>query len=159
MAKIKRSEFKTFIDTTPATTPTWSLLAQGISSGTINYNPKTSEETFIDADSATVTLDSYAPNMPVEAIAINGDAAFEYIDGLRKNRAVLSDAETEIVNVWLYETATGGAYPAEKQAVSIQIDTFGGDGGTPAKINFTINYLGDAVKGTFNPGTLAFVAD
>ena len=69
---------------------------------------------------------------------------------MRKTRAVLGDAETTIVNVWAYETGGPSAFPAEQQAVSIQIDDFGGEGGQATKINFTINFIGDAVAGTFN---------
>jgi hypothetical protein len=58
----------------------------------------------------------------------------------------------------MYETPTTGAYPAEKQNVSIQMEDFGGEGGEAAKINFTINFQGDPILGTFNPTTKAFVA-
>lgn len=156
--KVKRSEIKTFINTTPATTATYKLIGDGVTSGKINYNPKTTDETYIHQDSASISVDSYAPVMPVEMIAKNGEDVFEFVDGLRKARAVLSAAETDIVNVWLYETAVSGAYPAEKQSVSIQIDDFGGDGGVAARINYTINYIGNAVLGTFNPTTATFTA-
>ena len=69
---------------------------------------------------------------------------------------MLDDARTEICLVYLYETETSGAYPAEKNVCSIQIDDFGGDGGGSNVINFTINFVGDAVQGTFNPATKAF---
>lgn len=154
--KIKRSQIKTFMNTTPLSTATYSLLGDGVTTGKINMNPKTTEETYISDDSATINVDSYAPNMPVESTAKSGDAVFEFVDGLRKARAVLNDAETDIVNVWLYETGGPSAYPAEKQTVSIQIDDFGGDGGMAAKINYTINFIGDPVLGTFNTGTSAF---
>jgi len=156
--KVKRSQFRTFLNTGTPSEPVWSLIGDGVTSAAIQYNPQTSEEIYIHEDSGSTIVEAYKPNMPIEAAAINGDAVFEYIDALRKARAVLSAAETEIVNVWLYETPTSGAYPAEKQAVSIQIDDFGGEGGVAAKINFTINYKGDPVLGTFNPTTLAFTA-
>lgn len=156
MAKIKRSEVMTFLNTTPSSTATYKLLGDGVTTGAINYNPKTSEEVYIHQDSATITVDSYAPSMPVEAVAVSGDDVFEYIDALRVARAVLDDAETDIVNVWAYESGGPSAYPAEKQDVSIQIDEFGGDGGTAVKINYTINFVGDPVAGTFNAGDSTF---
>jgi hypothetical protein len=156
--KIKRSEVKSFLNTTPLSTATYKLIGDGVTTGTINYNPKTSEETYIHEDSATIAVESYAPTMPIEATAKNGDYVFEFIDALRKSRAVLNNAETDIVNVWLYETGGPTAYPAEKQTVSIQIDDFGGDGGVAAKINYTINFIGNPVLGTFNSGTSVFTA-
>lgn len=158
MAKIKRSEVMTFIDITPSTTATYKLIGDGVTTGAIGYNPKTSEETYIHEDSATITVESYAPTMAVEAVAVSGDSIFEFIDDLRVARATLSDAETSIVNVWAYETGGPTAYPAEEQKVSIQIDEFGGDGGTAVKISYTINFIGDPVVGTFNASTFAFTA-
>lgn len=158
MPKIKRSDVATFINTTPAATATYALLGVGITSAKIAYNPKTTEETYIHQDSANISVDSYAPNIEVEASAVDDDDVFEFIDTLRKARAVLGAAETDIVNVWMYEPEVTGAYPAEKQDVSIQIEEFGGDGGEATKLAFTINYMGDPVVGTFNPTTLTFTA-
>lgn len=156
MAKIKRSEVMTFMNVNPSGVASYKLIGDGVTTGAIEYNPKTTEEVYIHEDSATISIDSYAPALPVEAVAVSGDAVFEFIDGLRVARAVLDDAETDIVNVWAYEAGGPAAYPAEKQKVSIQIDEFGGDGGQSVKINYTINFIGDPVAGTFNAGTSAF---
>lgn len=157
MAKIKRSQVQTFLNTTPASTDTWSLIGEGVVTGTINYNPEVTTETYVHEDGATISVERYAPNYPVEATAINGDAVFEFIDGLRKSRATLTDAETEILNVWLYETpASTDQYPCEKQAVSIQIDSFGGDGGVATKINYTINFIGDPIIGVYDVSANSF---
>ena len=158
MAKIKRSEVMTFMNTTPLAAATYKLIGDGVTTGAIEYNPKTTEETYIHEDSATISVESYAPSLPVEAIAVSGDDVFEFIDALRVARAVLDDAETDIVNVWAYESGGPTAYPAEKQNVSIQIDEFGGDGGSSVKINYTINFIGDPIPGTFNASTSAFTA-
>lgn len=151
MAKIKRSQFRTFLNTGTSGLPTWSLIGDGVTTGSIQYNPKTTEETFIHEDSASIAIESYAPTMPLESIAVAGDGVFEYIDTLRKGRSILSAAEAEVVNVWMYKPAIGGFYPAEKQSVSLQVDEFGGDGGTAAKLNFTVNFVGDPTLGRYSP--------
>jgi len=156
MAKIKRSQVQTFLNVTPSGAATYKLVGDGVTTGKVAYNPKSTEETYIHEDSARTTLDSYAPTLPIEQTAVVGDDVFDFVDELRITRAVLSDAETDIVNVWMYEAGGPGAYPAEKQAVSIQIDDFGGDGGQAIKISYTINYLGDPVAGTFNAATSEF---
>jgi hypothetical protein len=158
VSTVKRSQFKTFLNTGTTETPVWSLIGDGVTTGAIEYNPTTTEEVYIHQDSGTTEIESYKPTMPVEATAKAGDAAFDYVDGLRQSRAVLGAAKGEVVNVWLYETETTGTWPAEKQAVNISIESFGGDGGSSAKLNYTLNYVGDATAGTFNPTTLAFVA-
>ncbi len=156
MAKIKRSEVMTFMNVNPSGAASYKLIGDGVTTGAIGYNPKTTEETYIHEDSASISVESYAPNMPVEATAVSGDDVFEFVDALRVARAVLDEAETDIVNVWAYESGGPTAYPAEKQTVSIQIDEFGGDGGASVKINYTINFIGDPIPGTFNANTSAF---
>jgi len=156
MAKIKRSEIQTFIDTTPASSETYSLVGDGVPSGKIAYNPTTESVTYIHQDNASVTVEGYAPTMAVEQVAITDDAVFEFIDTLRKSRAVLDDAETTIVNVWMYESGGPTAYPAEQQTVCIAIEDYGGEGGVGARINYTIHYVGDPIPGTFNGSTSAF---
>jgi hypothetical protein len=158
ISTIKRKDIATYINTVPAGPAAYELLGEGITTGTINYNPQTTEEVYIHQASGTTQVESYKPTMPIEAEVKKGDPAFDFIETLRVARAVLSDAETDIVNVWLYETPTAGAYPAEQQNVSIQIDSFGGEGGKTAKINYTINFIGDPVAGTFDPTTKTFTA-
>jgi hypothetical protein len=154
--KIKRSQVQTFLNTTPLSTATYHLLGDGVKTGKIDYKPKVTDETYISEDSATITVDSYAPTMPVSAIAKYGDPVFDFIDNLRITRAVLDNAETDIVNVWLYETPEATEYPAEYQKVSIQIDSFGGDGGVAVIIDYTINFIGDPVKGYFDISNSTF---
>jgi hypothetical protein len=148
--KVKRSKIATFVNTTPTSTnATYKLLGVGVVTGTVAMNPKTTEETYIHEDTASISVDSYAPTLPVEMTVVSDDDVFEFVDALRQSRSVLGDAETDIVNVWKYQSSAGGSYPAEKQRVSVQIDDFGGDGGTPAKINFTFNYVGNASSGGY----------
>lgn len=149
MAKVKRSEVATYMDITPGTED-YELIGVGVVAGEIAYNPNVVTETYIHQDSANMEVEGYAPSMPVECTAVVGDNVFDFVDALRISRAILGDAETSIVNVWLYKTPTLDAYPAEQQPVSISIDSFGGDGGAATKINYTINYRGDPVEGMFD---------
>ena len=147
MAKIKRSQVQSFLQT--ASSPSivlLSLIGSGVTTGTINYNPETSSETYIHEEGATIDVERYAPNLPVEASCVNGDAVFE-----------LSTICARPAQHWIMlalilsmcgctETPTStDKYPAERQEVSIQIDSFGGDGGVATKINYTINFIGDPV--------------
>ncbi len=153
---VKRSKFAAFLNTGTNLSPTWSLIGDGITSAKINYNPKTSEEIFIHQDTGTTEIESYNPVLPIEAQCKSGDPVFDAIDALRQSRAILSDAYKEILLVYLYETPVGSEYPAERQAVSVQVDDFGGDGGSSNKINFTLNFMGDPTLGTYNPSSGAF---
>lgn len=154
--KIKRSQIAAFLNTGTIAVPVWSLIGDGVTEQTIAYNPQTSEEIYIHQDNGTTNVESYKPNIPTPMTAIKGDPVFDYVDTIRKGRKVLTDAETEVCIVYLYETPVAGAYPAEKNACSVQVDDFGGPGGESAKINFTLNLNGDPTEGTFNPTTKAF---
>lgn len=157
MAKIKRSLIGSFLNTGTVLSPTWSLISAGVPSGTIEMNPQVVTETYIGDDNATIAVEGYAPTIAVDSTAIAGDEVYDWMDALRKGRDLLEDAETELVNVWKYETPALGYYHAEKQNVSIQCDSFGGEGGKAAKLAYTINYIGDPVRGFYNPTEEEFI--
>ncbi|MBE5867988.1 MAG: hypothetical protein E7293_03395 [Lachnospiraceae bacterium] len=156
---MKRSAFITMIDTTPAgESRTYELIGDGVTDLSISYNPQTKTEQFINQDSADTTVTGYQPNAPVTQQAKKGNPVFEFVNALRKSRAIGEDAETTIVTVDAFEDGVDGAYPAEQQKVSVQIDSFGGPASDPLSIGYTLNYKGDAIPGTFNPKTKEFVA-
>jgi len=152
----KRSEFATFINAGTELAKDYVLLGEGITSAAINYNAQTTDETYINQDSGTTEINSYRPTMPIEAKHIETDEALDYLDNLRRTRPVGSASYTKIVNVLMYETPSGGEYPAEEQDVSVQFDTFGGEGGAKNSMSLTLNYRGEATQGTFNPTTATF---
>jgi len=151
-----RDEFQTFLDVTPASTATYSLLGEGIKTAKVSMNPSITEETWIHERNARKFLESYAPVLPVEASCRRGDPVFEYVDNLYRTQARGADAVSSIVNVYLYETEVAGEFPATKYAVVTSVDDFGGDGGLRNMLSFTFNYQGDPIQGTFNPTTKAF---
>lgn len=155
---VKRSQFAAYLNTGTAQTPAWSRIGDGVTSAKVDYNPQTSEEVFIHQDSGTTEVESYKPTMPLEMKCMAGDPAWDALDDLRQARAVLGAAQKEILLVYLYETPVSDAYPAERQSVSVQVDDFGGDGGTANMLNVTLNFRGDPVRGTFNPTTGTFTA-
>lgn len=158
MAKAKRSQFAAFLNVGTSQSPVYERIGEGITDATLNYNPQTVEETYIHQDSGVTEIESYRPTFPMEAACVPGDEVFDFIDGLRQARAVLSDAYADVVLVYLYETPSGTSYPAEQQPVSIQIDSFGGAGGESNRINYTINFRGDPTPGTFDVSNSTFTA-
>lgn len=155
----KRSAFMLFMNTTPGSSSTYHLVGDGVTDLSISYNPQSKTEQFINQDTASTEITGYQPNAPVTMQVKNTDPVFTFINGIRKARAVGDDANTDIVTVDAFQDAVSGAYAAEKQNVSIQIDSFGGPATDPLSINFTINYKGDPVPGTFNTSTKSFEAE
>lgn len=147
-AKIKRSLWKNFLNTTPGgASETWSYMNLGITSQQMSYNAQTTTETYVGEDNAHTSTDSYQMSMNTPMTCFKGDPIFEFIDGLRKKRAVEGDCETQMLSVNAYDE-TDGKYSAEKNNVSIAITDFGGDGGKPISLSFTISVNGDATLGT-----------
>lgn len=159
----KRSFFLLEINTTPKSeTADYALVGDGVTELTINYNPQTSTNQYIHQDSATTELTGYQPNAPVTGQVVKGDKAFEYVNGLRKSMAIGSDAHTDIVLIDKYDidaaTNPDGPFPATRQPVSIQIDSYGGPATDPLSISYTINWRGDGETGTFDTNTRTFTA-
>lgn len=156
---VKRSLIASFLNTGTYGTPVWSIIGPGVTTAKIAYNPKTLQETYINEDTGHTLVESYMPNMPLEATVISDDPVFQYIDNLRMGRKVLDDALVDVCNVWKYQTPALGYYSAERQPATMQAEDFGGPGGEVAKIKFTLDFQGAFILGSFNPTTLTFVAD
>ncbi|HOJ01290.1 MAG TPA: hypothetical protein PLL88_06680 [Anaerolineaceae bacterium] len=158
MARIDRTQFVTFLNVGTQSMPDYALVGQGITSAPVNYQPQTEEEQYIHQKSGTTSIVGYRPTMPIEMKMDTDDEVCMFVDGLRRERATLSDAETDIIMVYLYETPVGGEYPAEKQTVQVQIDEFSGEPGANP-LNFTFLFQGDAVQGMFDPTDATFTSE
>lgn len=157
--KVKRSLQATYLNVAEggASAPTYALLGVNVSELSIAYNPQTTTEQDIVSASASTDLTGYQPSASVSQSATKGDPVYDYINAMRRKRSILADAYSDIVLVDLYDApASGSKYPAEKQPVSIQIDTYGGAGTDALSIEYTLNFRGDAVWGTFDPASNTF---
>lgn len=160
--KVKRSEFATFLNTTPAgASPKWSRFGKGVTSQSVAYNPTVGNEHYIDEDNATASVDAYAPTINTPQVAYKNNPVFDYVDGLRRSRAIGDDACTDILMVYLYDKQSDGSYPAEKQRVCISVTDFGGDAGNPLNITYDIGFVGDPVAGkvTISNGNVTFTEE
>lgn len=153
----KRSSFFLYLNTTPKTgNGTYALVGDGVTELTISYNAQTTTSQYIHQDTATTTVTGYQPTAPVTSEVVKTDDAFNYINEMRRSLPIGSDAETEIVMVDLFDVLTSGSsgsYPAIRQKVSIQLDSYGGAASDPLSISYTINWVGQGVAGTFNTST------
>ena len=161
MGLIKRTDIVDFIDTTPnSSTPTWVIVGDGMTTGTWTYEAAETSETYIIHDSATTTIDNYNVSLDGEMKCKKGDGAFDYIDGLRKTRAIGDAAKTHVLSIYKYDVS-GESYAAELCEATISISSFGGDGGATPTIGFTIAKNGDPTIGTatITDGEPTFVPD
>lgn len=104
----------------------------------------------------SVNLDSYQPQASVEPYyAVVGSKLFERLQMIVDERQTLDDLKTDVVEVHLWKSASGGGYEAYKEEAIIEVSSYGGDY-TGYQIPFNLHYTGVRTKGTFNLSTNTF---
>ncbi len=151
--KIKRSAYASFLNVGTKTTKSFKRMGQGISEMNLEYNAEEESEKYIHQDSATHMITGYAPASDVEQKCYKNEDIFEYIDAKRRTRAVESDAETEVLDVFMYDKKAEGIYGAELNDAIIVISSFSGD-----SIGYAVKRNGDPVQGyvTITDGNVTF---
>lgn len=150
MAKlVKRTEIATFLDTTPASSATLSLLGMGITDYGQDYNANTTTEKYIIDDVATTTLDSYNISATASQTCYYGDAVYDYINELRRKAAIGEEVRTHVYDVDKYDYTGSGSsrkYAATKYDCAVVVNSYA-KGERPA-IEYTIYYNGTPTLGT-----------
>lgn len=148
--KIKRSQFLTFIDTTPAgESRTWKILGIGIDEYAISYNPQVDTEKWIIEDNARNDHTSNQKQGSVTQKCYKGDAEFEFIAAGRDEL----NYKTKILDVDTWSESSG-SYSAKMSDVIITITSYSGE-----QIEYDIYYDGDSTEGvvTITDGVPTFV--
>lgn len=146
ITKVKRSDLAHFLNTGSA----YDRIRKA-TSGTVNMNPQTTTEQYIDEDTATTSVDGYQPSMEAPMTAYEGDPIFDYLLPLYKAHSIGAAVETTYLEVYKFKATTNNStttYEAKKNDCTISISSFGGDAGAPVSLTFTININGDPVLGT-----------
>lgn len=139
--KIKRSQFLTYLNTTPsATNPTWSVLGVGITEYGIAFNPQVDTEKWIIEDNARNDHSSNQKQGSVTQRCYKSDPVFEFINAGRDQL----NYKTQVLDIDRWN-GTGTTYPAKKNDVIITVTNYMGEN---AEIEYDIYYDGDAVEGT-----------
>ena len=137
--KIKRSQFLTWLDTTPSgNSRTWAILGVGVDEYSVSFNPQVDTEKWIIEDNARNDHTSNQKQGSVTQKCYNGDAEFEFIargrDQLNYKSHILD------VDTW---DGTSGSYPAKMNDVIITITSYSGE-----EIKYDVYYDGDPTVGT-----------
>ncbi len=141
--KVKRSQFLTFLNTTPSSTATWSVLGIGVTEYGIAFNPQVDTEKWIIEDNARTDHSSNQKQGSVTQRIYKGDPCFEFIyAGIDE-----LNYKTEILDIdrWNGTGTTTVTYPAKKSNVIITVTNYMGEN---AEIEYDIYYDGDPVVGT-----------
>ena len=141
LEKIDRSQFLTFLDTTPGeSAPTWAVLGIGITDYGIAFNPQVETEKWIIEKNARTDHTSNQKQGSVSQKAYKGDPCFEFIHaGIDK-----LNYKTRILDVDRWN-GTDGSYPAKMSDGVVAITSYMGE---TATIEYDLYYDGDTVEGT-----------
>ena len=139
--KVNRSQFVTFLDTTPSeNSPTFAILGVGVTDYGIAYNPQMETEKWIIEDNARTTHQSNQKQGSVSQKIYKGDACFDFV---QKGRDVLN-YKTHILDIDRWN-GDNGTYPAKLSDGVIAITQFMNE---DAVIEYDLYYDGDAKDGT-----------
>lgn len=151
--KVKRSQFVTFLDTTPNTSsPTWKVLGIGITEYGIDYNPQVDTEKWIIEDNARNDHTSNEKQSAVTQKMYKNDPCFEFVNAGRDKL----NYKTHVLDIDRWN-GTGSSYPATYSDAIITITNYMGEN---AEIEYELYYDGDVTEGsvTFdNNGVPTFV--
>lgn len=139
--KVNRSQFLTFLDTTPsATNPTWAVLGIGITDYGISFNPQVETEKWIIEDNARTDHQSNQKQSSVSQKIYKNDPCFEFVQA---GRDVLN-YKTHILDVDSWN-GNNGTYPAKLSDGVIAITQYMNEN---AVIEYDLYYDGNATEGT-----------
>ena len=151
ITKIKRSEFLTYLDTTPSTSATWKILGVGITDYAISYNPQVDTEKWIIEDNARTNHSSNQKQGSVSQTCYKNDDLFTFVQAGRDEL----NYKTHILDIDMWN-GNEGSYPAKMSDGIITVTSYGGE---DQQIEWDLYYDGDAVEGTvtFSGGVPTFV--
>ena len=139
--KIKRSQFLTYLDTTPnSNTPTWAILGIGITDYGIDFNPQVDTEKWIIEDNARHDHTSNEKQGSVTQTAYKNDPCFEFIQAGRDEL----NYKTHILDIDRWN-GNGTTYPAKLSDGIVAVTNYMGEN---AEIQYDLYYDGDGVEGT-----------
>ena len=137
--KIKRSQFITYLDTTPTgNARTWAVLGVGVDEYSVSYNPQVDTEKWIVEDNARNDHTSNQKQGSVTQKCYKNDPEFEFI---AQGRDQLN-YKTEVLDVDTWSGASG-SYAAKQSDAIITVTSYSGE-----EIEYDIYYDGDPTVGT-----------
>lgn len=141
--KIKRSQFLTFLDTTPSgTSRTWAIVGVGVDEYATAYNPQVDTEKWIIEDNARNDHTSNQKQGSVKQKCYKNDPAFEFVANGRDKL----NYKTHILDIDTWngtESGSSATFPAKMSDGLVAITSYSGE-----EIEYDLYYDGDPTEGT-----------
>ena len=151
MSKIERKYLAHFINVAALgeETPVYERLGKDLE----EYSPELSAQVETKKNilgETSVVISGYEKTGAVETYyAESGSKLFKRLQDIIDEGRVLEDLKADVVEVKLWEQEENGSYPAVRETVYIEVTSYGGDT-TGYQIPFTLHYVGNKQKGTFD---------
>lgn len=158
--KIERKYMAHFLDTanlcaTTSTTAQYYRIGEDLEEYNVELNPDTELVKNI-LGNTRFDHNGYEPSADADPFyARNGDALFAKLQKIVDERYTGDQCKTTALEVHLWEEGTGtasGTFVAYQQPCYVVPTSYGGDT-SGYQIPFTVNYVGDRVKGMFEPNS------
>lgn len=146
MKKMNRSEFVTYLDTTPeSSSATYEILGVGVTDMQISFNPSVDSEKWIIEDTARHVHSGNEKQTSVTQSIYLDDPCYTFVEkGLDKLNYV-----TKILDINRTKVLEGNKYAAKLSDGKIAITSFMGESAT---IEYDLYYEGSPVEGTVTFG-------
>lgn len=141
--KIKRSQFLTYLDTTPSgNSRTWAIIGVGVDEYSQAFNPQVDTEKWIIEDNARNDHTSNQKQGSVTQKCYKNDPAFEFVANGRDKL----NYKTHILDIDTWNgtgSGTSVTYPAKQSDGLVAVTSYSGE-----EIEYDLYYDGDPTEGT-----------
>lgn len=130
-----RHTLATYVDTSNAQTAgseTYKLIGTGVESLSYEFNPEDEQKFYINQESATTILKSYAPSFSAQFAAIESAEAIDWAEDAIINQPTGNLARTYVCTVMMWNEGTSthaGQYRAVRRLYTFKPASAGGDAG------------------------------
>lgn len=166
VGKIERKYMAHFLDVAgfnkaadSTATPSWYRIGEDLEEYSVELNPDT-EVTKNILGNTKFTHNGYEPTADADPFyARKDDALFNVLQDIVDKRHQGDQCKTTALEVHLWEPgSTSTTFVAYQQGCYVVPTSYGGDT-SGYQIPFSVNYVGDRVKGTYNASEGSFAAD
>ena len=158
MNKVIRYMVADYLNVGMSDSDEYALMGAGFNSLDENPTAKVDKTAYINDRSASGSITGYENSFAFDTQLISDEAAIKHIYSVARDQKTGGDAEADYVRVDLFEEPQGGAYPARKFRVAIEVTGITGAGTEIMRVAGNLHQVGNFVEGLFDPETRTFTA-
>ena len=133
---VKKHLIRPFLNNGTSTAPAWVQIKKA-TEFTRSMNPQTEERDYIADEHPTTEVTDYKPSEALSITMYKGEADFDMMYKMYKERSIGADAQREFLVVYIFDSVTVGSgeeaktyYYADKTMATITVDELNASGTT-----------------------------